>query len=109
MYHLEPFDMRKYGVYHCQWYIIQYEECNKYPTIECRFWTEIRTKNQDSTLVNMLPLIPGKVHNISQNNKIYVWCQDDISLAEHRLVVPFQSRTTGREKLKHPKMIDKKQ
>ena len=39
----------------------------------------------------------------------YVWYQDDVSLAEHRLVGPFQFGTTERKKLKYPNMIDEKQ
>ena len=31
-------DTSNYGVYRCGWHIIQYEDCNKYPTMECRFW-----------------------------------------------------------------------
>ena len=102
-------DMRKYGVYCCQWYNRQYEDCKKYPTTECRFWPEIITKNQDGILVKILPVIPSKVHNLLQNNKKYVWYQYDISLAEHMLVGPFQFGTIGRNKLKYPNMIDDKQ
>ena len=32
--------------------------------MECRFWPEIITKNQDGTILKMLPVIPSKVHNI---------------------------------------------
>ena len=39
----------------------------------------------------------------------YVWYQDDISLAEHRLVRPSQFGTTEINKLKHPNMIKEKQ
>ena len=38
-----------------------------------------------------------------------MWYQDDISLAEHRLVGTFQFGTTGTKKLKYPDMLDKKQ
>ena len=38
----------------------------------------------------------------------YVWCQDDISLADHRLVGPFQFGATGRKKLKYPNVINNK-
>ena len=59
-----PVDIRNYGVYHFQWQIRKYEDCNKYPTMECRFWPEIRTKNQDVTLGNIFPVRQGKLHNL---------------------------------------------
>ena len=37
-----------------------------------------------------------------------MWYQDDISLADHNLVGPFQFGTSGRKKLKYPNMIDEK-
>ena len=68
-------------------------------------------KNKESGryLVNMLPVRPIKVHNLLQKNQTYVWYQDDISLAKHRLVVPFQFETTRKNKLKYPNIVDKKQ
>ena len=103
------FSARNYGVYYFQWYIRQYEDCNKYPTMECRFWTEIVTKNQDDKLGKMLPVTPSKVHNLLEKNQTHVWYQGDISLDGHRLVGPFQFGTAGRNKLKHPNMIEDKQ
>ena len=105
-YQSEPADMSNYGVYRCRWYIRQYENCNKYPTMECRFGPEIRTKNQDSTLGDVLPVRPGKVQNLLHKNITCVWYQDDICLADHRLFSPFKFGTTGRKKLKYPNMID---
>ena len=75
----------------------------------CRFWTEIRTNNPDGTLGKMFPVIPSKVHNLLQNNQKYVCYQDYVSLANHRLVGPFQFGTTGRKRLKYPNLIDEKQ
>ena len=109
MDHSDPVSMSNYGVYCFLWYIIQYESCNKYPTMKCRFWPEIRTKNQDGTLGNMLPVRPSKVHNLLQNNQTYMWYQDYISLCDHRLIGPFQFGATGRSKLKYPNMINEKQ
>ena len=34
MEHSEPVSVRNYGMYFCQWYIIQYEDCNKYHSTE---------------------------------------------------------------------------
>ena len=77
--------------------------------MECRFGTEIRTKNQDGRLGNMLPVRPIKVHKLLQKNHTYMWYQHYISMADHRLVGPFQFETTGRKKLKYPNIIDNKQ
>ena len=77
--------------------------------MKCRFWPEIRMNNQDGTLGKMLSVRPSKLHNLLQKNQTCVWYQDDISLADHRLVGPFQFGTTGRNKLKYPNMIDKQQ
>ena len=98
-----------YGVYFCHWYFRTYEDCNKYPTMECRLWPGIITKNQDNTFGKILSARPGKVNNLLQKNHIYVWYEDNIYLDEHRLVGPLQFGTTGRNKLKHPNMIDYKQ
>ena len=65
--------------------------------------------NQDVTLGKMLPVIPLKVNGFLQRYQTYVWYQYYISLGEHRLVGPIQFGTTGRNKLKHPNIIDKKQ
>ena len=46
--------------------------------------------NQDGTLGKIFPVIPLKINNFLRKYKKYVWYQDDISLAEHRLVGPFQ-------------------
>ena len=40
---------------------------------------------------------------------MYLWYHDDISLVDHRLVEPFQFGTTGRNKLKYPRIIEKNQ
>ena len=108
MDHLGPVLIRNYGLCHCQWYIRQYEDCKKYPTMKCQFWPEIRTKDQGGTLGEMLSVRTSKVHKLLQNNQTYMWYQDDISLAEHRLVGPLQFGTTGRNKLKYTNMIDEK-
>ena len=76
--------------------------------MKCPFWTEIRTKNQYSTLGKMLPVRPSKVNNLLQDNQTYICYQDDISLTDHRLVGPFQFGTTGINELKYPNMVDKK-
>ena len=64
---------------------------------------------QDSTLRNMCPVRPLQVDEFLNKSQGCFWCQYDISLAEHRLVGPFQFLTTGSNKLKYPNMIDEKQ
>ena len=64
--------------------------------------------NQDGKLGKMSPVKPLRVNGSLLRYQTYVWYQDDISLAEHRLVVPFQFGTTGRNNLKYPNMIDDK-
>ena len=76
--------------------------------MKCRFWPEIITKNQDSTLGNMFPVRPSTVNNLLQKNQTHVWNQDDIFLAGNRLVGPFQLGTTGKKKLKHLNIIKEK-
>ena len=68
--------------------------------MECHFWPEITTKNQDGTNGKMLQVRKIKVHNLLQNIQTYVSYQDDISLADHRLVGKLQFGTTGINKLK---------
>ena len=105
----KPVAMSNYGVHCCQCYVRQYEECNKYPTMACRFGPEIRKNNHDGMPGKMFPVIASNVNNLLQNNHTYMWYQDNISLAEHRLVGPFQFGTKGRKKLKHPIMVYDKQ
>ena len=57
----------------------------------------------------MLTVRPLRVNGFLPRYHEYMWYQDVISLANHRLVGPFQFGTTGRNKLKHPNMIDDKQ
>ena len=78
MDHLEPVSMSNYGVYCCRWYIIQYEECKKYPTTKCRFCPETRMKNQEGTLGKMLPVRSSKIHNVLHKNQTYMWYKYDI-------------------------------
>ena len=104
----DPVDTRKYGVDFCRWYIRKFKDRSKYPTMECRFWPEIITKNQDGTLGKMVPVITSKLHNLLQKNKACMWYQDEISLAEYRLVCPFQFGTIGRNILQYPNMINNK-
>ena len=51
---------------------------------------------QDGTLGKMLPVRPLRVNIFLHNYQTYVWYQDDISLAKHRMVGTFQFGTTGR-------------
>ena len=64
---------------------------------------------QDGTLGKMFPVRPLRVNGFLQRYQTYVWYQDDIFLAKHSLVGPFQFETTGRKNLKYPNMIDEKQ
>ena len=61
---------------------------------------------QDVTLGKMLPVRPLRVNDFLQKYQTYVWYQDESSLAEHRLVGPFQFGTTGINKLRHLDIID---
>ena len=55
------------------------------------------------------PVRQIRVNYFLQEYQKYVWYQDNISLAEHRLVVSFQFRATGRNKSKYPNIIEEKQ
>ena len=92
-----------------RWYIRHHDNCSKPPITECDFWLEIRVMQQDGTLGKMWPVIPLRVKEFLKKRWGYVWYQDDVSLAEDRLVVTFQFGTTGRNKSKYPNMIYKKQ
>ena len=80
-------------------------------TVQCNvvFGTEIREIKQDDTLGKMLLVRPVKLNSFLQRYHIYVWYRYDISLAKNRLVWSFQLETTGRNKIKYPNMINKKQ
>ena len=52
---------------------------------------------------------PLRVKVFLQRYQEYVLYQDEISLAEHRLVEAFQFGTTGIKKLEYTNMINKKQ
>ena len=105
----DPVIMIYYGVYQCRWYIRHHKYCTKLPIMECCFRPEIRKMQQDGTLGKMWPVRLLLVHYFLKKLQSYVWYQDDISLADHRLFGPFQFGTTRRKKLKYPNMIDNKQ
>ena len=73
------------------------------------FFSDIREIQKDDTLGKMWQVIPLWVNDFLRKIQGYVWYQDDISLAEHRLAGPFKFGTTGRKKLKYPNMIVDKQ
>ena len=54
--------------------------------MECRFWPEIREMQQYVTLGKMWPVIPLQVNEFLRKSQGYVWYQDEIYLAENRLV-----------------------
>ena len=56
----------------------------------------------------MWPVRPLRENEFLKKRGGYVWYQDDVSLAKHRLVHPFQFVTTVRNKLKYRNMIEKK-
>ena len=57
---------------------------------------------EEGTLGKMWPVRPLRVNEFLKKRQGYVWYQDEISLAEHRIVGPFQFGTTGRNELKTP-------
>ena len=62
----------------------------------------------DGTLGKIFPVRPLGVNGFLQIYQEYVWYQDYISLAEHRLIGSFQFGTIVRKKLKQPNMINYK-
>ena len=60
---------------------------------------------QDGTLVNMWPMRPLRVNDFLKKRQGYVWYQNDIYLAEHKLVGQLKLGTIGRNKLKCPNMV----
>ena len=52
---------------------------------------------------------PIRVNVFLQRYQEYKWYQNDIYMAEHRLVGPLPFGTTARKKLKYPNMINEKQ
>ena len=70
--------------------------------MECHFWSDIREMQQYDTLEKMCPVRSLKVNDFLKKRILYVWYQDEISLADNRMVGPFQFLTTRRNKLKYP-------
>ena len=54
------------------------------------FWPKIRGMKKDGPLGKIVPVIPIRVKKFIQKYQTYVWYQDDIYLADHRLVWPLQ-------------------
>ena len=102
-------EMRDYGVYRCWWDIRNHKDCTQNRTMECCFLTDIRDMKQDSTLGKTFPVKPLRLKVFVNRYQEYLWYQDDIYLADNRLVRRSQFVTTGRKKLKYPNMIDVKQ
>ena len=53
-------------MYCCRRYVRQYDEFRKYRTMECCFYPEKRTNNQDGKLGKMLSLRTSNLHNLLQ-------------------------------------------
>ena len=65
--------------------------------------------HQDGTIGNMWVVITQKVNEFFNKLQVFVWYQYEIYLDEHRLVEPLECGTARRNKLKYPRIIDKKQ
>ena len=73
--------------------------------MEFHFGPEIREMNQDGTLGKMWPMRPLRVTEFLKKSQGYVWYQNDIYLAEHRLIGQLELGKNGRNKLKCPNMV----
>ena len=80
---------------------LQQLSCNRIP-----FYPEIREMSQYGTIGKMFPLNPLQVNDPQKKLQGYVWYQDDIFLAYHRLLGKLEFVTTRRNKIKYPNMIE---
>ena len=94
-----PHAMKTYGQYRMRWFIPNSTDTETLPTIDCQFWAEFRLLRADLSLGRRQAIIkPSKAEGRLRDSTTMVWPQDDVNLAEDRIVGPFnfeKRRTPG--------------
>ena len=59
---------------------------------DCKFWPDVREVGEGNTLTRLVTVSPDKVDSFLKKklSKKYIWSEDDVCLAEHLLVGPFE-------------------
>ena len=91
-----PIAAREFGVYRVRWYIPHHQDLTKRTLAECRWWPEIREQiptTSGARAGKHLPTQPNKAQKLIDTDDTVMWFQDDVHLAEFRLVGPFDFST----------------
>ena len=86
----DPVEAHQQGKYICKWWIKHHTDSLKRKTRDCRFWPDVRQFNEKGVLTQLLLISLDKCERFLERwNKKYGWFQDEVCLAEHLLVGPF--------------------
>lgn len=82
--------MRDYGVYRCKSWDKHLHDAEKLAARDCRYWPDVRHVTPSGALDKRQPVSPETVKRfLQQNQGLFVWREEDINIADDRLVGPF--------------------
>ena len=81
----------KRGTYRCKWLVKCHTDSLRWQTWDCWFWPDVREVGKNNILTSLVAVAPHSVEGFlrKKQNKKYVWSEDEVCLAEHLLVGPF--------------------
>ena len=82
--------MHDYGIYRCKFWDKHLKDAESLPTIDCRFWPEVRHVSPHNTLTTRINVSPHSAKStVSKSHGLQVWREEDVNIAESRLIGPF--------------------
>ena len=82
--------MHDYGIYRCKFWDKHLNDAESLPTIDCRFWPEVRHVSPHNTLTTRINVSPHSAKStVSKSHGLQVWREEDVNIAESRLIGPF--------------------
>jgi len=84
-----PHAMKTYGQYRMRWFIPNSTDAETLSTTDCQFWADFRTLQSDLSLGRQAIVKPSKAEGRLRDSTAMIWAQDDVNLAEDRIVGPF--------------------
>ena len=88
---MDPVEAWWQEVYQCKWWIKHHQDSASCKTKECRFWLEVWQRDGEGVLMWLVAVwLDWYKRFLWKNGGKYKWFQDQVCLAEHLLVGPFE-------------------